>query len=272
MRLLVFSTIYLNFIKKIISYRAIIWAMVCRDIKARYAGTLAGLLWSIVNPLMMILVYWFVFAVGFKINPPGGFPFILVFLCGLIPWSLFNETLMGSANVVVANQHLVTKTIFPTEILPLVNLIASLITHIIMLVILMIVMLINDVSFSIFNFQFLYYLLALSIFTLGFGWLIAALNVFYRDVGQILAVILNLWFWLTPIVWLLEMVPEKYHFLLNFNPMVYIVTGYKYSFLYSIPFWENPKSGVYFWLVNLMVFLLGGLVFRRLKPEFAEVL
>jgi len=272
MRLFGFPFIFFNFIRTIFLNKAIIWAMVCREIKTRYTGTLAGLLWSVVNPLMMILVYWFVFSVGFKISPPGGHPFILVFLCGLIPWTLFNETLMGSVNIVVINQHLVTKTVFPTEILPLVSLLASLVTHVIMLFILMIVMWSNNVPFSVFNFQFLYYLFALSIFTLGWAWLVAALNVFWRDVGQILGVLLNLWFWVTPIVWLVDMIPEGYRFLLSLNPIMYIVIGYRSAFLYHVPFWDVSQEGLFFWLVSLTFFIFGGLIFRKLKPEFAEVL
>ena len=128
----------INFILRMVTHRAIIKAMAVREIKTRYAGTLGGMVWSVVHPLMMILIYWFVFSVGFKIQPIGNVPFVIVFLCGLIPWATFSESLMASTNAIIGNPHLATKTIFPTEILPVVNIVASLISHGIMLVILII--------------------------------------------------------------------------------------------------------------------------------------
>ena len=272
MKILDLPIILVNFIKKVRQHRAMVLAMTVREIQGRYVGTLGGLTWSVINPLMMILVYWFVFSVGFKIQPPGGIPFILVFLCGLIPWTLFSDTLASNTEVILSNKHLATKTVFPTEVLPLINFLASLVTHGIMLVILIIMMWINGIAFSLINFQFLYYLAGLFVFAMGLSWLVAALNVFYRDVGQILRVTLNLWFWLTPIVWLIDMIPEEYHWFLNLNPMMYIVTGYKNSFVYHVPFWDASNPGFYFWAMSLAFFVAGGLIFRKLKPEFAEVL
>ena len=246
--------------------------MSIREVQSRYIGTVGGMLWSIINPLMMILVYWFVFSVGFKVQPAGGVPFIVVFLCGLIPWSMFAEALTTSTGSIRANAHLVTKTVFPTEILPIVNITASLITHFIMLAILIIVMMFNKIPFSFYNLQFVYYLFALIVFTLGLGWFLSAINVFYKDIGQVLSVVLNIWFWLTPIVWLPDMIPHKYQYILKFNPMLYIVDGYKSSFIYHSSVWCNPAEGIYFWVFAMVVFILGAFTFRKLKSEFAEVL
>jgi ABC-type polysaccharide/polyol phosphate export permease len=246
--------------------------MSMREIQSRYAGTIGGLLWSIINPLMLILVYWFVFSVGFKVQPAGGMPFIVVFLCGLIPWSMFAEALTTSTGAINANAHLVTKTIFPTEILPVVYLVASLITHFVMLSMFILVMLFNKIPFSFYNLQFLYYLYALLVFSIGLGWFFSSVNVFYKDMGQILSVILNVWFWATPIVWLMDIMPDKYQYVIKLNPMYYIVDGYKSSFIYHSPIWHNPWEGVYFWIVCAIVFTIGALTFKKLKPEFAEVL
>ncbi len=265
------TTIY-HFLKLIYKHRLLVKAMAFQEIKNRYAGTLGGFAWSIINPLMIILVYWFVFSVGFKIKPAGSIPFIVVFLCGLIPWLMFSEALTTSANALNVNVHLVTKTVFPTEILPLVYLLASLMIHGIMLIILFIVLLINHIPISIYNFQFIYYLFALLVFSLGLGLFFSAINVFYKDVGQILGVVLNVWFWFTPIVWPKEMIPLKYQFILKLNPMYYIVDGYKSSFIYHLSIWHDCTTLVYFWIVCLLFFFFGVFVFRKLKPEFAEVL
>lgn len=262
----------LKFFKRIYKYRLMIKAMALREIQSRYIGTLGGLLWSIIQPLMMILVYWFVFSVGFKVQPAGGVPFIVVFLCGLIPWSMFSEAITTGTNAISANAHLVTKTVFPTEILPIVYIVASLITHTIMLGIFIVVMWFNKISLSFYNLQFLYYLFGLSVFSLGLGWFLSAINVFYKDVAHIVGVILNMWFWFTPIVWILDMIPPKFQYIIKLNPMFYIVDGYKSSFIYHLPFWRSPKEMVYFWVVCALVFVAGAFTFRKLKPEFAEVL
>ena len=141
-----------------------------------------------------------------------------------------------------------------------------------MLTILFVVMLANETTFSIYNIQVLYYLGALSIFIIGLSWIVAALNVFFRDVSQVLTAILQLWFWLTPIVWFKGLIPEKFHFYLDLNPMTYIVNGYRDSFLYQIPFWENIGFASYYWSLSLVFFILGGLIFRKLKTDFPEVL
>lgn len=272
MKEMIAMAVFINFLKKIYFYRSMIKVLAIREIQSRYVGTLGGFTWSVLNPLLMILVFWFIFSVGFKVAPAGGVPFILIFLCGLIPWTLFSETLMANTNALLGSSHFVTKMVFPTEILSVVNMVASLITHCIMLIILLILMFLNDIPFSIYNLQFVYYLLGLAVFMIGLSWFFSALNVFYRDIGQILGVVLNLWFWMTPVVWAMDIIPEKYQYYFNFNPMVYIVAGYKYSFIYHIPFWTNFRSGIYFWVVSLSSFIIGGLTFRRLKPEFAEVL
>ena len=267
-----------RFLHLLYNQRSIIWAMAKREIQTRYAGTLAGLVWSFLHPLMLILIYWFVFSVGLKVQPAGDVPFIIYFLCGLIPWMAFAETLSASTNAIAGNPHLVKKTVFPTEILPIAHLVASMVSHVIMLVILVVLMVFYRREFSLYNLQFIYFLLAMSVFCVGLGWMVSSLNVFYRDAGQILTVVLNMWFWVTPIVWPFEKVLEKltqYPIVIETfrrNPMYYIVEGYRASFISHRGFWENWQLGVYFWAVALTVFVLGGLLFRKLKPDFPEML
>jgi len=247
--------------------------MAVRDIQARYIGTVAGIFWSVINPLAFMLVYWIVFSVGLKVELAEGVPFIIVFMCGLIPWMMFSEILTTSLNSINANAHLIKKTVFPSEILPVVSLVTSWFTHGIMMVLLFILMAFNQIPFSINNFGFLYYFLALSVFALGLGWLFSSLNVFFRDIGQFLNVLINLWFWLTPIAWPLKMLPVKYQFLIKLNPMCYVIQGYKQVFISrQLPLSHPGLTDAYFWIGAGLVFLIGGYVFKRLKAEFAEVL
>ncbi|MBI5887768.1 MAG: ABC transporter permease [Deltaproteobacteria bacterium] len=265
-------TRFYRFLARLYANRSVITAMAAHEVSSRYAGTFAGFLWSVVNPIITVAVYWLVFSVGFRVQPVGGVPFIVVFSAGLIPWMTFSECMILGANSVVANSHLVTKMVFPTEILPVINLAASLIIHCIMLGILLALLFFNGIKFSLLNLQFFYYLFALSVFSLGLSWFFAAINVFYRDTGQVLGVILNVWFWLTPIAWVIDMLPERLRPFMRLNPMFYIVDGYQNSFIYGKPFWQDYGMGAYFWGVSLMFFVAGGFVFRKLKSEFADVL
>ena len=260
------------FVSRLYVYRSMIIAMALREIKSRYAGTTFGLVWSLAQPLAMMVIYWFVFSVGLKIQTEAGMPFVIVFLAALIPWTMFSEALTASTNAISGNPHLVKKTVFPTEILPMVNLVVGLVSHTIMLFILVVLLALYGIPFTAHFFQFLYYLAALCVLTLGLSWVCSALNVFFRDTGHILQVVLNMWFWLTPIVWSVQLIPPQYRIIVKLNPMFYIVEGYKASLVYHGPMWQDYGTGIYFWGVSLIVCLSAVSVFRRLKPEFAEVL
>lgn len=261
-----------NFLKRLYSYRAVIATMALHDIKSRYIGTIGGVFWSLVNPLLTILVYWFVFSLGLKVQPIGDVPFIVYFCAGMIPWMVFSETLSTSTSAITRNSYLVKKMVFPTEILPIVNLVANLISHGILLLIFLVILALNGILFSLFNLQFLYYLAALCVFSISLSWFVSSVNVFFRDTAMIAGVIINVWFWLTPIVWIIESMPPAYQLFIKLNPMYYIVDGYRKSFIYHTPLWEDGWFGVYFWVTNLMFLIIGGMVFRKLKPEFADVL
>ena len=263
-----FSTLF----RKIIHHRYMIRVMAIREIRSRYVGSIIGLFWSVIHPLMMVIIYWFVFSLGFKVKPTGNFPFVVWFFCAFVPWSTFSEMLATTTNSVVTHGTLIKRTLFPSEILPFIYLVSSGISHLIMLVILVVMLAFNGIPFSWYNFQFLYYWAALIVLMLGLGWLFSGINVFLRDTHQLVGVLLQMWFWGTPIFWTLGMLPEKMHFFLKLNPMFYIVQGYRDSFLYHRPLWDNLKMGLYFWAVCLPILVIGGIVFRKLKTDFADVL
>ena len=260
-----------NFVVRVYRYRSLVVAMALRDVQTRYAGTLAGLVWTVVHPLLMILVYWFVFTKGLKVKPAGDKPFILIFLTGLVPWSMFAETISVSTNTIMGHSHLVKKTLFPTEILPVVCFLSSLMSHVVMLVILLVVMLVYGILPGVHSLQFVYFLGAMSVLCVGLGWAVSSLNVLCRDVGQGVTVVLSMWFWMTPVVWESSMLDKAHLWLVKLNPMFYVVEGYRCSFIGDQAFWLNWRQGIYFWVFATMVLFGGGALFRRLKGEFAEV-
>lgn len=246
--------------------------MAKRELAVRYVGTMGGPLWVFLQPLATVLVFWFVFSVGFKAQGPSGTSFVLYFLPGYIAWLLFAETLNSNINSITGNSHLVKKTIFPTEILPVVHLAVSSMTHLVLLIILLMVILAHGEVFRLTFVQIVYYYGALACLSLSLSWMLAALQVFHREVGQVASVVLNLWFWVTPIVWVKEIVPQQFHWVINYNPVYYVVEGYRRSLLYGIPMWDDLAATLRFWEMAIPIFLFSVYVFGRLKAEFADVL
>ncbi len=252
--------------------REMIFAMALRDFQSRFAGTLGGILWTVAHPLAVIVIFYFVFAVGFRARGPEGTPFVLWFICGLVPWFFFNETLLAITDSVTRHAYLVKKTIFPSEILPLVHLTAGLLPHMIFMLIVVCLLSYFGVPFLSERFLVVYFLLCTCILLLGLGWMLCALQVFYRDISHALAIILNLLFWTTPIVWSPENIPLEYRGLLFYNPVYYIVEGYRGLLLFDTVAWPSLWHTTYFWAVAGLTFVTGAYVFGRLKPEFADVI
>jgi ABC-type polysaccharide/polyol phosphate export permease len=252
--------------------RFLILEMAKRDIAQNQIGSYLGFIWTFINPLVLIVIFWFVFSVGFKTPLASGFPFVVWLTTGLIVWNAFAETLNGATAVIRSNPHLVKKVLFPLSILPVVKLVAALLVHLVFILFLIMLILFHRLPGSIYWLQAVYYLIAMSVLVLGLGWLTSALSLFIRDIGQIVTVLLQFGFWSTPIFWDLKMMPASVRVWLKINPMYYVVQGYRDSFLHFIPFWERPYLTIYFWSVASVIFILGGVVFQRLKPSFADVL
>ena len=262
----------MSFIFSVFRYREMIRVLAIRDFQSRYAGTVAGSLWTLAHPMAIIAVFYFVFSVGFKAKAPGHVPFVLWFSVGLMAWFYFNEGLIAITNSVVQNAHLVKKTIFPVEILAIVQIVSALLPHLGFLVVVAAVLVMNHVPFDGYRLFVFYFMFCTIVLLLGLGWFLSALEVFYRDTSQAMSIIMNLWFWVTPIVWDSAMMPNKYHWLFTWNPMHYVVDGYRGMLIYSQPKWPPVSETVYFWCVALVMLVLGSNMFRRLKPEFADVL
>ncbi|HBH78500.1 MAG TPA: hypothetical protein DDY39_01630 [Nitrospira sp.] len=251
-------------------HQALIGPLAWRDLQSRYAGTLAGILWSLVHPVAVITVFYFVFAIGFRSQETAGIPFILWFVSGFVPWLFFNEALTLITDSVVRNAHFIKKTVFPSEVLAVVHLAACLIPHAVFTGILVAMLAYYHVVFHPSMFLALYFLLCMCVFIVGLGWLLSAMQVFYRDISHGLGIGLNLLFWVTPIVWSPDNLPEQYRSILKYNPLGYIIQGYRDVMVsHQLP---DLGQSVFFWSVALSFFLIGAYVFGRLKPEFADVI
>lgn len=242
------------------------------DFKKRYFGSYLGILWAFVQPLISILLFWFVFQVGFRSTPVNDVPFILWLSCAIIPWNFFADAVSSATNSIQESSYIVKKVVFKLEILPVVKIYASLFVHLFFVIFLLAMFLFYGYGFSVYYLQVFYYLLATILLVLGISWITSALVLFLKDTAQIVAMLLQIGFWLTPIFYTLETVPEKYWFFFKMNPMYYITNGYRNTFIYKQWFWQDMKLTIYFWIVTLILLVAGYVLFKKMKPHFADVL
>ena len=250
------------------------------DFKTRFAGSYLGIIWAFVQPIVTVLVYWFVFEKGMHasgINLRSGItaPFVLWLIAGLVPWFFFQEVLSGGTNALMEYSYLVKKVVFQVEILPVIKLISCLLVHGFFLLIMLIMALCFGKLPMATWIQILYYSFAASMLALAFGYLTSAIHVFFKDMAQIVSICLQFGMWLSPIMYQETMFSADYPWIvtvLKLNPFYYIVAGYRDSILTGNWFWERPTLTVYFWVVTLVIGFAGLKVFKRLRPHFSDVL
>ncbi|QTH42336.1 ABC transporter permease [Cohnella sp. LGH] len=258
---------------KIVQKRHLIWTFAKQDFSSKYFGSLLGIVWAFIQPTITILVYWFVFQIGFRSVPVGQIPYILWLVAGIIPWFYFQETLMYATNSISDNRFLVKKVVFDVELLPVVRMLSSLFVHLFFIAVLFILYVSYGYTLQIYNLQLIYYLAAMIFLLYGLALLASSVVIFVKDISPFIGMLLQLGFWLTPIFWSISLIPEKYANILQYNPMYYIVEGYRNSLFGEVWFWQNkPYLTIIFWSVALCAVLLGRFVFRRLRPHFSDVL
>lgn len=242
------------------------------DFKKRYLGSYLGIIWAFVQPLISILLFWFVFQVGFRSTPINDVPFILWLSCAIIPWNFIADSLQSSTSAVLENSFLVKKVVFKLEILPIVKVCSALIVHLFFLAFLVVMFLVYGYEFSIYYLQTIYYLIASIFLVLGVSWITSSIVLFLKDTAQIVAMLLQFGFWLTPIFYPLKMIPERFQFFFKLNPAYYITNGYRNAFIYKQWFWQNPTQTIYFWIITLLMCFIGFKLFKKLQPHFADVI
>lgn len=259
-------------------------SIVARDIKMKYSGSFMGFFWAIVHPLTLTFIYTVIFSYIFKARieklgdaAVGAAPtvnFAVWLLAGLLPWNLFVETVNGSANTIIANKQIITKTVFPSEILPFTTFLVGFVNHVIGLGILGVLMMITGTAAGISIVTLPLYMILLFLFSLGLGWAVAAMNVFFRDAGQLLSIVLQFWFFATPVIYHSKLIPESFLVIMQINPFFYIVEGYRSAIIsgYSELLVTRFPYTMIIALVCVCVFGCGGLLFRNLKSGFADVL
>jgi len=262
-----------HFLRNLVAHRSLVFQLVRRDFQQLYVGSAAGWLWGVVHPLVLLVSWTFVFQWCLRVRlPPGGITenYTLFLFSGFLPWLLFQDTVLRSATCLLDHANLITKTVFPAEVVPLSIFLSSLVNHLIALTLVMAAVAIWLGHFTLMVLFLPVYMVLLGLFAVGVGWIAASLHVFIRDTAQVLSVALTFWFWLTPIFIIEEQIPERLRFLPKLNPLAYLVHAYRERLLSAhLP---DPRELAVIAAFAVTAFILGGLFFRHLKRGFADVL
>jgi lipopolysaccharide transport system permease protein len=253
-------------------YRGLIHSLVARELKARYRGSVLGFFWSFINPLLLLLVYSFVFKYVLPANFKGIAEHYELFLfCGLLPWTWFSSSLIESSGVLISGGNLIKKVLFPAEVLPIVTVLANMMHFFLGLPILVAFLLYFDAPIGAIELAwFPVAVLVQLIFTLGCALLLSALTVHFRDIRDILGHIITVWFFATPIIYPYTQMEQAWQkHILNLNPMAHLAITYQ-----EILFFNGPV-GHWKWLLavggaSVVFFFFGYFVFDRLRDTFAE--
>jgi ABC-type polysaccharide/polyol phosphate export permease len=262
-----------HFLRNLVARRSLLFQLVRRDFEQRFVGSAAGWLWGLIHPLVLLISWTFVFSVCLHQKMPAGevtdnYPLFL--FAGMLPWLLFSDTVQRSCSSLIEQASLITKTVFPAEMVPLSIFLSSLVSHLmaLALVVTAVGIWLNQISAGL---MFLpLYMLLLGMFSVGLGWILASLQVYLRDTAQVLTVMLTFWFWLTPIFITEKQFPAKVRFLLTANPLAYLVRAYRRLLLSGE--WPSLDDLSMMALFAVGTFVAGGLFFRYMKRGFADVL
>ena len=260
-----FETIWRN--------RSLIRTMVRRDIMGRYRGSFGGLYWTVLNPLLLMATYYFVFGVVLQARfgaDPSRAGFVLYFLAGMLPWLAFSEAAGRAPSVMLEHRNFIKKLLFPTETLPVNLATAGLVTEAFALLLFGLFVLAARGWLPATVAWLPALLVPQVLFTLGVCWFLAALGVFMRDLGQVIGFLLTLWFFLTPICYPESALPAWVMPILSKNPIFVLVRGYRSIFLegHAPAFASLWKL----WLLSGMVFILGHAWFWKLRRSFADII
>jgi len=258
-------------LRQLIRYRGLIQSLVARELKARYRGSVLGFFWSFINPLLLLLIYSFVFSIVLPGTRPNELePYALFMFCGILPWTWFSSSLSEAANVLIGGGNLIKKVLFPAEILPIVTVLSNMVHFFLGLPILAVFLVYYQKPLQWSEIVwFPAVVLVQLLLTVGLALILSALTVHFRDIKDILSNVLTFWFFATPIIYPMWMAPSFGRNLLNVNPFTHLAVSYQ-----EILFYEGP-FGHWKWLVALgaasvALFLFGYFLFDRLRDSFAE--
>lgn len=255
-------------LKELYAYRQMITSLVRKDLRGRYKGSVLGFLWTFINPLLQLLVYTLVFSVIMKNGIEKYYIYLFV---GLVPWIFFSTSVTSGSSSIMQSKDLVKKIYFPREVMPIACVTSNFVNMLYSFIVIFVVLIISGVGV---NFIALIYLVPIMIveyiLSLGFALLTAGLTVYFRDLEYILGIVTMAWMYVTPVLYDVDIVPEKLMIFLNLNPMTPVIVAYRDILYYK----QIPQMGTLLQalVVGVVMLIIGYIVFRKLQKGFAEEL
>ena len=273
-----YKTLNIHF-KEIYDSKRLILDLVKNDFKVKYAGSYLGIMWAFVQPVITIVLYWIVFQYGLRVvSSDTSIPFAIWLITGMIPWFFIAEAISSGSNGFFEYNYLVKKVVFKISIIPVIKVFSALLVHIVFMIFLISIYILYQIFGSNISFpnlsilQLPYYTLCAAVLSLSIVYTTSSITVFFRDLTQFISIMLQIGMWATPILWNISMVPDEYKWIVYSNPVNYIVEGYRSALTGGVWFWQIPYQSLWFWCFTAVIFMIGVVVFKRLKPHFADVL
>ncbi|MCI8410857.1 MAG: ABC transporter permease [Clostridia bacterium] len=255
----------MKFFKSLYEYRELLKTSISKDIRGKYKNSVLGIIWSFLNPLLQIAVYAIVFPLIMKSNLPN---YTVFLCCGLIPWNFFSSAISRTSFTMIENGNIIKKVYFPRQILPLSVVTSEAVNFVISTIIILAFVLGYGMGISKFIIFYPLVLLVQYLLLVGISFVVSSVTVYFRDLQHFIGIVLQLLFYATPIVYASNTIPENFQWILKFNPMTYVINGYRDIFYYQ----QTPDllSLAIVLGISIVTCLVGYMIFNKLQKRFAE--
>lgn len=263
----------MDFIKSMIKNRKLIWQLGKNDFKNRFASTSLGSIWGFLQPFVFMFTYVIVFQCILNTNSSGEITYVAWFLPGVAIWQWLNDTIISASNSIRAYSYLVKKVVFPVDIIPTISIVASSFVGLFLVLVAAIVCIVFGYIPNLL--EFIYVLVAFFAFVIAFTRFTSAITTLVPDFSNLLGIVMQLFFWFTPIIWNLNMLEghKTILTLIKCTPFTYLVTTFREVFIPGNMLTEKHfLFTIVFWVITILMFLWGNSVFKRNKKDFADVL
>lgn len=255
----------MKFFKSLYEYRELLKTSISKDIRGKYKNSILGIIWSFLNPLLQIAVYAIVFPLIMKSDLPN---YTVFLCCGLIPWNFFSSAISRTSFTMIENGNIIKKVFFPRQILPISVVTSEAVNFMISTVIILAFVLAYGMGITQFIIFYPLVLLVQYLLLIGISFIVSSVTVFFRDLQHFIGIALQLLFYATPIVYASNTIPENFQWILKFNPMTYVINGYRYIFYYQ----QAPDfvSLLIVLGISIILCVVGYMIFNKLQRRFAE--
>jgi ABC-type polysaccharide/polyol phosphate export permease len=252
----------------------ILSSLIIRDFSSRYLNSLIGLPWAFIQPATYVFVMWFAFTYGLRAgNQADGTPLAAWLLVSMVPWMFISQTIIVNCMALPEYAYLLKKTKINAYYIPFIKIASGLLVHLLMILCICIILVAGFGFVPTWHWiQIPYYLFSTIILLMGISWIVSSINVFIHDMAHIANILVSILFWATPIIWPYSMLQGSMKYIALLNPFFYITEGYRYTFIEKKWFFEFAEMNLFFWVITIIFLWSGWKIFKKLQPEFGDVL